>query len=228
MDMSVERHGRRKTTAVPLIQQSPWSQPQMTLEPSRILSDDHVETIHLKSMQVLQAIGMDILNPEARDILQQAGAIVSGDRAGLGRDIIEQAMKTPPSEFTLHARDPARNLQMGGRWITFGPVGGPPNCSDLDRGKRVGNFADNANFLRLSQFFNCIHISGDGCVDATDLAQLQPVDRGGVAASASQGQCAVESGIGRIYRTADGRRGSGGTLRFLSPPVGRRWPADRL
>lgn len=167
--MTVERHGRRKSTAVPLIQQSPWAQPQMTLERSRILSDDYVETIHLKSMQVLQKIGMDVLNPEARDILQQAGALVSGDRVRIGCDIIEQAIKTPPREFALHARNPAHNLRMGGNWITFGPVCGPPNCSDLDRGKRIGTLADNANFLRLSQFFNCIHLSGDGCVDATDL-----------------------------------------------------------
>ncbi|MDB5663679.1 trimethylamine methyltransferase family protein, partial [Cypionkella sp.] len=166
--MSVERHGRRKIAGVAAIQQSEWSQPKRQIAPTRILSDDHVEAIHLKSLQVLQDIGMDVLLPEARDILQNAGALVSNDRVRIGRDIVEAAMKTPPSEFTFHARNPARNVQFGGDWLIFGPVGGPPNCSDLDRGRRSGNLEDNSNFLKLSQFFNCIHTSGDGCVDAMD------------------------------------------------------------
>lgn len=141
----------------------------MMLEPSRILSDDQIEAIHEKSLHVLQEIGMDVLLPEARGILAQAGAKVSGDRVRIGREIVEAAMLTPPSEFTFHARNPARNLRIGGKWIAFGPVGGPPNCSDLDRGRRPGTLADNSSFLKLSQFFNCIHMSGDGSVDALDV-----------------------------------------------------------
>src|SRR6185312_2905582 len=46
---------------------------------------------------------------------------------------------------------------------------GPPNCSDLDQGRRPGTAADNTNFIKLCQFFNCIHSVGDGSVDALDL-----------------------------------------------------------
>src|SRR4051812_16035906 len=74
--MSVERRGRRKGAASLSGDQLPWSQPRMTMEPSRILSDDHLEAIHQKSLRVLEEIGMDILHPEARDILARAGAIV--------------------------------------------------------------------------------------------------------------------------------------------------------
>ena len=55
----------------------------------------------------------------------------------IGRDIIEEALKTPPAEFTFHARNPAHNIRIGGKWIAFAPVGGPPNCSDLDRGRQA-------------------------------------------------------------------------------------------
>jgi trimethylamine--corrinoid protein Co-methyltransferase len=141
----------------------------MTLEPSRILSDDHLEAIHQKSLHVLEEIGMDILYPEAREILADAGASVHGERVRIGRDIVKEALKTPPPEFTFFARNPAHNIQIGGKWIAFSPVGGPPNCSDLDSGRRPGTLADNSNFLKLSQFFNCIHTSGDGSVDALDI-----------------------------------------------------------
>jgi trimethylamine--corrinoid protein Co-methyltransferase len=167
--MRVERRGRRPSAATQPINQLPWSQPQMTLEPSRILSDDQLEAIHNQSLLVLEEIGMEVLYPEARDILASAGARVSGERVRIGREIVEEAIKTPPSEFTLHARNPAHNIRIGGKWITFGPVGGPPNCSDLDNGRRPGSLVDNSNFLRLCQFFNCIHMSGDGSVDALDV-----------------------------------------------------------
>ena len=45
--------GRRADAAHSPIQQLPWSQPTLTLEPSRILSDDQIETIHRQSLKVL-------------------------------------------------------------------------------------------------------------------------------------------------------------------------------
>ena len=167
--VSGERRGRRMPAALMPVNQMPWSQPRMMLEPSRILSDDQIEAIHNKSLLVLEEIGMDILLPQAREILASAGARVTGERVRIGREIIEAALTTPPSEFTFYARNPARNIRIGGKWIAFGPVGGPPNCSDLDKGRRPGTLADNSNFLKLSQFFNCVHTSGDGSVDALDV-----------------------------------------------------------
>lgn len=167
--MSVQRRGRRADAAHTAIQQLPWQQPQLTLEPSRILSDDQIETIHRQSLKVLEDIGMDVLLPEARDILQKAGARVSGERVRIGREIIEEALKTPPAEFTFHARNPAHNLRIGGKWITFAPVGGPPNCSDLDKGRRPGTLEDAGNFVKLSQFFNTVHTAGGASVDALDV-----------------------------------------------------------
>ncbi|HSD34036.1 MAG TPA: trimethylamine methyltransferase family protein, partial [Alphaproteobacteria bacterium] len=167
--MITERRGRRPGAANRPIQQLAWSQPQLTLEPARILSDEQIEAIHRQSLRVLEEIGMEILLPEARDILARAGARVEGERVRLGRDIVEHALATPPSEFIIHARNPAHDVRIGGRWIAFGPVGGPPNCSDLDRGRRPGTLAENTDFIKLCQFFNCLHIVGDGSVDALDI-----------------------------------------------------------
>jgi trimethylamine--corrinoid protein Co-methyltransferase len=167
--MNTERRGRRPVATGQSISQLPWSQPQLTLEPARILSDDQIEAIHRRSLQVLEEIGMDMLHPEAREILARAGARVDGERVRIGRDMIEHALTTPPAEFTIHARNPAHDVRLGGRWIAFAPVGGPPNCSDLDHGRRPGTLEDNGNFLKLCQFFNCIHTSGDGSVDALDV-----------------------------------------------------------
>jgi len=132
-----ERRGRRPDRAHTPIQQLPWQQPRLTIEPTRIVSDDQIEAIHLHSLKVLEDIGLDVLLPEAREILEEAGAIVEGERVRLGRDIVLEALKTPPAEFTFHARNPAHDITLGGNWIAFAPVGGPPNCSDADRGRLV-------------------------------------------------------------------------------------------
>ena len=167
--MNVQRRGRRADAAHTPIQQPPFQQPRHTLEPSRIVSDDQLEAIHRQSLKVLEEIGMDILHDEARAILGKAGARVDGERVRIGREIIEEALKTPPSEFTFHARNPAHDIRVGGKWIAFAPVGGPPNCSDLDRGRRPGTLEDAGNFVKLSQFFNTVHTAGGASVDALDV-----------------------------------------------------------
>ena len=167
--MNVERRGRRAGPSQSPISQRPWTQPRLGVAPVRMLSDDQIEAIHQKSLRVLSEIGMDVLYPEAREILARAGARVEGERVRLGAEIVAEALKTPPRQFVFHARNPARNIEVGGDWIAFAPVGGPPNCSDLDRGRRPGTLEDNANFIKLAQFFNCIHTAGGGSVDALDV-----------------------------------------------------------
>jgi trimethylamine--corrinoid protein Co-methyltransferase len=167
--MNVQRRGRRADAAHTPIQQLPWQQPQHTLEFSRIVSDDQIEAIHLQSLRVLEEIGMDILLPEAREILAAAGALVDGERVRIGREIVLEAIGRTIPEFTFHARNPAHNIQIGGKWIAFAPVGGPPNCSDLDRGRRPGTLEDAGNFVKLCQFFNTVHTAGGASVDALDV-----------------------------------------------------------
>jgi trimethylamine--corrinoid protein Co-methyltransferase len=164
-----ERQGRKRTAGTRPLAQLPWKQPRLTLQPARILTDEQLDIIHEKSLQVLQEIGLDVLLPEARDIYERAGAIVTGERVRIGAEIVARALETPPSEFTFHARNPEHSIRIGGDWIAFAPVGGPPNCSDMDRGRRPGTLEDNGNFVKLAQHFNCIHTAGGGSVDALDV-----------------------------------------------------------
>ena len=54
--------GRRPDAKHQKIPQLPFAQPQLTLEPSRIISDDQVETIHQRSLDVLEEIGTSVGN----------------------------------------------------------------------------------------------------------------------------------------------------------------------
>ena len=119
--MNTQRRGRKVETGPRAINQLPWKQPQLTLEPSRILSDDHLEAVHNESLRVLEEIGMDMIYAEAREILADAGAIVLGDRVRIGRDIVEEALKTPPSEFTFHARNPEHSIRIAASGLPSPP-----------------------------------------------------------------------------------------------------------
>ena len=164
------RRGKRAASPGTGIEQLPWQQPRVPFPPMKFISDDEVEAIHVASLKVLEEVGMDFLLPEARELLKKAGADVdpNSERVRFDRAMIEETIRSAPSEFTMHARNPAHNLQMGGNWMAFGCVSSPPNASDMDDGRRPGNTKDFQNFLRLTQYFNVIHFVGGYPVEPVD------------------------------------------------------------
>src|SRR5690606_24874966 len=164
--------GRRGRAADgPALEQLPWQQPVIPFPPLELVSADELEAIHLASLEILEDIGIDFLLPEARALMRQAGADVKTDseRVRIDRGLVEQALATTPETFTLHARNPAHNLEVGGNRMAFGCVSSPPNCSDMDRGRRPGNREDFRNLVRLSQYFNMVHFVGGYPVEPVDL-----------------------------------------------------------
>jgi trimethylamine--corrinoid protein Co-methyltransferase len=68
-----------------------------------LLSTDEIEAIHQASLVVLKEIGMRVLLPEARQILHQGGVDIddSSEMARFDAELIETALVSVPSEFTL-------------------------------------------------------------------------------------------------------------------------------
>ena len=107
--------------------QLPWRQVRNSLPPMEILRPEQIEAIHDTSMRILEEVGMDFLHPRALDILRQAGAEVEpgSERVRFDRGLIEESIAKAPSEFRLHARNPAHHLAIGGNNITFASVASP-------------------------------------------------------------------------------------------------------
>jgi trimethylamine--corrinoid protein Co-methyltransferase len=168
-----QHHGphRRPRRAVPGLAQLPWRRLVNPFRPVEILSDDQVETIHLASLRILAEIGVEVLGDRALDAFAKAGATV--DR--LARNVrldpgqVEALVATTPSEFELHARNPDRDIRFGGASLVFGAVGGPAFVSDLDRGRRAGNFADFVDYVRIIGALDVIHQEGGGPLEPNDL-----------------------------------------------------------
>ena len=163
--------GRRVKPAGGGITQPPFQRYQNPYAPLEILPNDQVESIHLASLEILETVGVNFLLDEARRILKSAGADVSSEstRVRFDRDLIQSAMRSAPAEFTITARNANRSLHFGGRSINFCAVSSPPNASDLDRGRRSGNFEDFCNFLKLTQSINIAQIVSGHAVEPIDI-----------------------------------------------------------
>ncbi|MGH8957314.1 MAG: trimethylamine methyltransferase family protein [Acidimicrobiia bacterium] len=153
------------------LQQLPWRLVTNPYRPIEVISPDQVEAIHDASLRILAEIGMDFLHPEALSIFSESGAEVEAgtERVRFDPEWIVEKVSTVPSSFTLHARNPEHNVFVGENSIAFATVASPPNASDADRGRRVGNFDDFQNLVRLAQSFNVIHLFGGYPVEPVDL-----------------------------------------------------------
>ena len=143
----------------------------MRYQPTNVVSADELEAIHDASMQILEEIGMDFLDSEARSRLAEAGARTEqgSERVRFDREMIAEKIRTAPAQFTFHARNPAHNLEIGGNSMAFGSVASAPNVADLDRGRRIGNHYDYQNLLRLAQLLNSVHFIAGYPVEPIDI-----------------------------------------------------------
>ena len=162
---------RRQRPSQAKIDQLPFEQVENPFSPIDILSEDQLNRIHHASLDVLEDIGINFLLDEAREILKTAGADVEKDstRVRFDRNLILESIAKAPSEFTIHARNPQRNLKIGGRWLAFSTVAGPPNASDIQGGRRSGNFKDYSDFIKLAQSVNIAHAISGHPVEPLDL-----------------------------------------------------------
>ena len=162
------RHARRTGGGIP---QLPFRTVTNPFRPLEVLSADHVEEIHRTSLRILSEVGIEVLGDRAIDRLAAAGATVdrSNRRVRMDGALVEELITTAPAEFTLHARNPSRNVVLGGRNLVFSSVGGPAFVTDLDRGRRAGTWQDFQDYVALISALNVIHQEAGGPLEPTDL-----------------------------------------------------------
>jgi len=171
-DAKAARSRRRRRPAGASVEQRPFGLIRNPYPPVEILSADHLEAIHEASLTVLEEIGINFLLPEAREILGAAGAQVEagGERVRFDRNLVLESIASAPASYRVYARNPARNLVFGDGHLNISSVSSPPNCSDLDNGRRTGNFHDYRELLKLSQVTNIVHLTLGHPVEPVDIA----------------------------------------------------------
>lgn len=164
------RRGRRARPQTPLPPPQPdWKLHRRRFTPTALVSEDELESIHEASLVVLRDIGMEILHPKAVKMFVAEGATADGERVRFDPEMIAERITTAPSQYTLHAPNPAHNVEIGGDHVVFCAVSSAPNAADRKGGRRTGNRADFQNLVRLSQCLNSVQIHGGYPVEPIDI-----------------------------------------------------------
>ncbi|WP_350334901.1 trimethylamine methyltransferase family protein [Coralliovum pocilloporae] len=134
------------------------------------LNEEGLSRVEEQGETILQEIGVEFReDPEVLEIWKNAGADVDGERVRFPKGLLREIVKTAPREFTQWARNPQRNVQIGGNNTVFAPVYGPPFVTDLDRGRRYGTIEDFRNFVKLAYMSPYLHHSGGTVCEPVDL-----------------------------------------------------------
>ncbi len=140
------------------------------IPPVDMLSDEACELIEHNAETVLEEIGIDFRDdPEALAILKDKGCDVHAERVHFPRGLARKLCETAPQEFTQHARNPERNVVIGGNNTVFAPVYGPPFVRDLLGERRYATMEDFTNFVKLVYMLPGLHHSGGTVCEPVDL-----------------------------------------------------------
>lgn len=133
-----------------------------------VLSEDDIKLVHSSSLRLLQEVGIEIEYQPAVEILRDAGQKVEGSRVYFDPEYVKKMVAEAPNEFTLHARDPEFNIQIGGDNLVYAPGYGAPFI--IQKGKRRATvWEDYMNFLKLAHVSEDIDLSGGMLIEPTDL-----------------------------------------------------------
>ena len=159
---------RRQARSGPQLTSLPYIHRQ--LEPTDILSLEAIEIIEANADVLMEEVGVVYSeDEEALKMWKDAGADVQGERVHFPKGLCRELMKTAPSSFTQHARNPERNVEIGGKNTVFAPVYGPPFVRDLDGERRYATIEDFQTFVKLAYMAPAMHHSGGTVCEPCDI-----------------------------------------------------------
>lgn len=141
------------------------------LAPFEVLGEEGLSLLEENADTILQEVGLEFRgDPDALRLLREAGASVDGERVrfprGMCRSIVQASA---PRQFTQYARNPERNVEIGGMHTVFAPNYGSPFVRDLDNGRRYGTIEDFRNFVKLAYVSPHLHHSGGTVCEPVDV-----------------------------------------------------------
>jgi trimethylamine---corrinoid protein Co-methyltransferase len=135
-----------------------------------VLSEENLVRIEAAADRVLAETGIEFRDdPVALEHWKHAGARVDGVLVRFEPGMLREILKSAPAQFTQHARNPAKSVEIGGKSVVFAPAYGSPFVMDLDRGRRFGTIEDFRNFIKLAQSSPNFHHSGGTICEPTDV-----------------------------------------------------------
>ena len=133
-----------------------------------VMDGAQVEAIDAASMDILENVGVQFRDEIALADWKRVGAKVEGELVYLDRGLVRELIASIPAQFTYHARDPQKNVALGGRASVFVPMTGAPFLRDLEDVRRNPTLDDLAMFHKLSHMLPGLHSSAHHIVEPYD------------------------------------------------------------
>ncbi len=101
----------------------------------RMLTHDQVAIILKSALEILEKVGMKVLDEESKKIYRSAGARIEGDVVKLPEFMVCRALETAPKGWVLYDRNGKRAIEVEGRKSFYGTSTASPNTKDALTGE---------------------------------------------------------------------------------------------
>lgn len=133
------------------------------------LSEFDLQAIHDTSMKLLGEVGILFPEENALEIFKHNRFKVEGQKVFFSEEQVMGAVKNVPSQFTVYAPNPERNVVVGDGNPVFAPGYGAPFLVDAQAGKRDPTLEDYRNLVKLAHVLPNQDLSGYLMVEPQDI-----------------------------------------------------------
>ena len=133
-----------------------------------VLSAEALATLEGGWERLAAEVGLRFDHPRALDLFRAAGQTVEEDLVRFDPGFLRAQAAKAPAQFQLKARNPERDLTIGGSTMVFGPANGPPFVR-VDGERREGTMADLERLLKMVQVTDSLDTPGRNILEPNDI-----------------------------------------------------------
>src|SRR3954453_307643 len=132
------------------------------------LSEEALATIDAGVERLASEVGVQFDHPQALELFREAGQTVEDTTVRFDPGFLRAQAARAPGEFRMQARNPERDLTIGGDSMIFGPANGPPFVR-VDGVRRDGTMADLEALLKLTHLTDNLDTPGRNILEPNDV-----------------------------------------------------------
>ena len=132
------------------------------------LSADALATIEAAADRLAAEVGVQFDHPAALELFREAGQTVEEQTVRFDPGFLRAQAALAPPEFSLRARNPQRDLVVGGDHMVFCAAQGPPFVRLGDE-RRDGTIDDLEQLLKLTQMTDALDTPGRNILEPNDV-----------------------------------------------------------
>ncbi|MBC8391458.1 MAG: trimethylamine methyltransferase family protein [Deltaproteobacteria bacterium] len=144
----------------------------------RLLTEDQIREIHLSTLELLETVGVRVLDPEGVQILKDSGCRVKNDNTvQIPNWLIEASIRSAPSRITIYNREGRDAMHLEGNKFHFGLGTELLKTYDLVTGElRQSLLSDVVTAARIADYFSEIDFIASNALPHDVPTNLMYVD----------------------------------------------------